>query len=96
MGPEFAMASNTFDRVKRGVRIIVGFTLLTLGATALVLPGPGWLTIALGLALLASEFVWARRLLDRVKAGAGKVRNAMRGKSEARNQHRGQRTPGEH
>ena len=81
------MAANTFDKAKRLVRIVVGFTLLALGAVALVLPGPGWLTIALGLALLASEFVWARRLLDRVKAGAGKVQDAIRGKSEG--QHRG-------
>lgn len=32
-----------------------------------VLPGPGWLTIAAGLALLADEFPWARRELDRLK-----------------------------
>ena len=90
------MTANTFNKAKRLVRIVVGFTLLALGGIALVLPGPGWLTIALGLALLASEFVWARRLLDRVKAGAGKVQNAMYGKSEGRAQHRGQPTSEEH
>ena len=74
------MTANAFNKAKRLVRIVVGFTLLAIGAVALVLPGPGWLTIALGLALLASEFVWARRLLDRVKAGAGKVQNAIRWK----------------
>ena len=30
-------------------------------------PGPGWVVIFLGLTLLAAEFVWARRLMDRMK-----------------------------
>ena len=30
-------------------------------------PGPGWLVIFLGLTLLAAEFVWARRLMDRMR-----------------------------
>jgi len=45
-----------------------GGLLLVAGAAMLVLPGPGLLVIAAGLALLATEFLWARRLLDRVKA----------------------------
>lgn len=44
-----------------------GGLLLLAGAAMLVLPGPGLLVIAAGLALLATEFVWARRLLERVK-----------------------------
>jgi uncharacterized protein (TIGR02611 family) len=64
--------------VKRAGKILIGFTLLAFGAALLVLPGPGWLTIALGLAILAGEYVWAQRLLDRVKAGARKAQEAMR------------------
>ena len=41
------------------------------GIAMLALPGPGWLTIAAGLAILATEFVWARRALDQLKDGAG-------------------------
>jgi hypothetical protein len=33
----------------------------------LALAGPGWLAIAAGLAMLAGDFQWARRLLDGVK-----------------------------
>jgi hypothetical protein len=33
----------------------------------LVTPGPGMLVIFVGLGLLAAEFVWARRLMDRIK-----------------------------
>jgi len=63
---------------RRLIRIVVGFTLLIVGIAALVLPGPGWLTIALALTILATEFVWAKRLLDHLKAGAGKIGRAVR------------------
>ena len=65
---------------KRIVRIVFGFTLLALGAAMLILPGPGWLTIALGLALLATEYVWARRLLDRIKKTAQDVKTRVTGR----------------
>lgn len=55
------------DQVKRVARTVSGFTLLVAGGLMIVLPGPGWVTIALGLALLAPEFPWAQRALDRVK-----------------------------
>jgi uncharacterized protein (TIGR02611 family) len=59
------------DQVKRVARTVSGFTLLVAGAVMILLPGPGWVTIALGLALLAPEFPWAQRALDRIKS-AGK------------------------
>ena len=47
-----------------------GWILLILGIAALVLPGPGLLGVAAGLALLASQYSWAKRLLRPVKARA--------------------------
>ena len=41
--------------------------MILLGVFLLVLPGPGILTIAGGLAVLAPEFEWAQRLLDWMK-----------------------------
>jgi uncharacterized protein (TIGR02611 family) len=64
----------SFDTAKR---IVFGFTLLALGVAMLVLPGPGWVTIALGLAVLATEYVWARRLLDRIKKTASDVKSRV-------------------
>jgi Putative transmembrane protein (PGPGW) len=52
----------------RVARAIAGFALLLAGAAMLVLPGPGWAAIALGLALLAPDFPWAHRALERLKA----------------------------
>ena len=43
---------------------IAGFAMLIVGVTFIVLPAPSVLVIALGLAILAREFPWAKRLLD--------------------------------
>ena len=61
------------QRTKRLIKIVLGFTLLAIGAAMLVLPGPGSLTIGLGLVVLAGEFIWARRLLNRLKEQAIKL-----------------------
>ena len=49
----------------RVLYIVVGFTLLLGGIGMLVLPGPAFLVIPIGLAILSLEFVWAEGLLDR-------------------------------
>lgn len=49
-------------------RIGAGMALVLLGLFLLVLPGPGILTIAGGLAILAIDFAWARNLLDWMKS----------------------------
>jgi uncharacterized protein (TIGR02611 family) len=48
----------------RVLYIVVGFTLLVAGAAMLVLPGPAFVVIPIGLAVLSLEFVWAERLLE--------------------------------
>lgn len=58
----------------RVAKTVGGFALLIAGIAMLALPGPGWLTIAAGLALLATEFAWAERLLNRLKHTAGRLR----------------------
>jgi len=59
--------------------IIVGFTLLIAGVGMLALPGPGWLTIMAGIALLAREFDWAKRGLDAVKRTANRFVRSRKG-----------------
>ena len=58
----------TLKKVKRIAIAIVGFTILSIGVLLIVLPGPAFLVIPLGLGILATEFVWAKRLLKKVKA----------------------------
>ena len=72
------MFLRTVDQAKRFFKILVGFTLLLVGGIMLVTPGPGWLAIGLGLAVLAVEFVWARRLLDRLKEQGLRLHAAVR------------------
>jgi uncharacterized protein (TIGR02611 family) len=71
------MFVRTIEQVRRGLRIVVGFTLLLAGIVMIVTPGPGWLVILLGLGLLAAEFVWARRLMERIKREGDRVREAV-------------------
>lgn len=71
------MFIKTLQQAKRFLRILFGFTLLILGVVMLVTPGPGWLTIILALGILAAEFVWARRLLDRMKQQGERIRKTV-------------------
>ncbi len=45
---------------------LAGCAVLLLGVVMLFTPGPGWALIIFGLGLLALEFTWAERLLERV------------------------------
>ncbi len=71
------MIIRTIQQAKRFLKILVGFTLLALGIVMIVTPGPGALTIILALGVLAAEFVWARRLLDRVKEQGVRIRETV-------------------
>lgn len=48
----------------------LGWTLVVLGLAALVLPGPGLLTLVAGLAVLSQQYVWAERQLHPIKVKA--------------------------
>ena len=50
--------------------LVIGSTVLLVGVVLLVLPGPAFIVIPIGLAILSTEFVWAARLLKRVKENA--------------------------
>jgi uncharacterized protein (TIGR02611 family) len=67
----------TVQQVRRFFKILGGFTLLFIGVVMLMTPGPGWLVIVGGLAMLAAEFVWARRLLDRLKSEGERLRHSV-------------------
>lgn len=54
-------------RLYRTVVGVVGVAIVLLGIVLLPAPGPGWAIIFVGLAVLASEFEWAQRLLDFAK-----------------------------
>ncbi|MCG2708966.1 MAG: PGPGW domain-containing protein [Thermodesulfovibrionales bacterium] len=67
---------NGIKQARRVIVAVVGFTVLLIGLAMIVLPGPAFIVIPVGLGILAIEFAWARRLLKRVKY---KIQNLRKG-----------------
>jgi uncharacterized protein (TIGR02611 family) len=72
------------EHTKRVIRITAGVVLLLAGLVLAIpgVPGPGLLVIFIGLSILAVDFVWAHRLKTKLKDGAARAVNKVRGKSE--------------
>lgn len=75
----------TLQQAKRVVKIAIGFTVLLIGIAMIVLPGPAIVVIPIGLAILATEFVWARKLYKRFAEGANNIKNSVFNNSKKRN-----------
>lgn len=73
------MILRTVEQVRRIFLILAGFTLLALGIVMIFTPGPGTPVILMGLGLLAAEFVWARRLMERIKRETMRLKDALMG-----------------
>jgi uncharacterized protein (TIGR02611 family) len=52
---------------------VIGLVVLAVGILAIPYPGPGWAIVFVGLAILATEFDWARRLLAYTRQRYDKV-----------------------
>jgi uncharacterized protein (TIGR02611 family) len=57
----------TLKKARRLIIGVIGLTILLIGIALIVLPGPAFIVIPIGLAILATEFAWARRILKKVK-----------------------------
>lgn len=68
---------------KRVAVTLVGAALLGAGLVMVVTPGPGMLLIVAGLAVLGTEYLWARRALARAKEQTSKVVRRARGARKA-------------
>lgn len=69
----------TLKQARRIIIFVVGFTVLLFGALLTIpgVPGPGILVIVAGLALLGTEFLWARRLYKRFQDGVNNIKNSI-------------------
>lgn len=67
-------------RLRKTVIGVVGGTVILFGIVLVVLPGPAIIVIPLGIAILATEFAWAQRVLHRgkmiVQKARGKIQKA--------------------
>lgn len=62
----YAKWKRTPERVRKIIIFIIGFVVVAAGIIMLAIPGPGWATIFIGFAILASEFEFAERVRDRL------------------------------
>jgi len=72
---------------KNGRRIaitVIGVVVLVAGLALLVLPGPGWLLIFVGLSILGTEYVWAQRMLRVAKEQANKAKDKVLRRKQAK------------
>ncbi|MEV1050436.1 TIGR02611 family protein [Streptomyces sp. NPDC049887] len=65
--PEFVKSRRTLHLSWQVGVFIVGFAVVVAGVIMLPLPGPGWLVIFAGMAIWATEFVWAQLVLHWTK-----------------------------
>ena len=65
--PLFPFGSWMWQRARRLIVFVFGTTILLIGIAMIVLPGPATIVIPIGLAILGTEFVWAKRLLAYAK-----------------------------
>lgn len=56
-----------YRTAKRVVAAVVGGTVTLIGIAMIVLPGPAIVVIPIGLSILATQFVWARRYLKKAR-----------------------------
>lgn len=71
-------------QARKLIILIVGGTVVAIGVAMLVLPGPAFIVIPAGIAILATEFAWARRLLRQVRARIRLAARKARQSREAR------------
>ena len=76
--------NKVLKQTKRFVILLVGATLVLIGLALLVLPGPGIVVVIAGLAVLATEFVWAQQLLEKAKESAKRAKNKVAQKARSR------------
>jgi len=89
--PGHLMAPERFPRIPIGALgaarkvavLVLGVIVLAIGVALIVLPGPAFLVIPAGLAILATEFLWARRLLRYAKERAARLLGRRRGAATA-------------
>lgn len=73
----------TRNRIFRVAWGVAGMLILVGGVVMLVTPGPAFVLIPIGLAMLALEFAWAERLLERALVQAEKARQTAKETSRA-------------
>ena len=70
---ESARSNKALDTTWRGIILVIGLTTVGLGIFFLLFPGPGWAVIIIGLIVLATEYAWAKRILNPVQHFSSRI-----------------------
>ena len=65
------LENKPYKIVRKVVIAVLGISVLLIGAAMILLPGPAIVVIPAGLAILATEFAWARSILRKLKESIG-------------------------
>jgi len=76
----------TYKLMRKVVVIVIGLTILAIGIAMVVMPGPAFIVIPVGLAILGLEFAWARAWLGKLRKSISS--NNAESRSTRAEQHR--------
>lgn len=88
-----SLMNMTYKAVRRIVVAVVGMTVLLLGVIMLVTPGPAFVLIPAGLAILGLEFAWARYWLKTARRTISEQTAKVRGNNAEKYRENGERRP---
>jgi Putative transmembrane protein (PGPGW) len=71
-----AVGLSGLPKLRKLIVAVIGGTVILFGVALIVLPGPAFIVIPVGLAILATEFAWARRAIQRGKVLIAKARRS--------------------
>ena len=76
-----AVGLSQLPRLRKLIVAMIGVTVVLFGVALIVLPGPAFIVIPVGLAILATEFAWARRAIRRARVMIAKARGRESGRT---------------
>jgi tellurite resistance protein TerC len=56
-----------YKQIRKLVIFLIGISIVLIGCVLFFTPGPAIIVIPIGLAILATEFIWAKKLLKKFK-----------------------------
>jgi len=67
-----------YKQIRRLAVFLIGISIVLIGCILFFTPGPAIIVIPVGLAVLATEFIWAKKLLKRFKETTASISNSAK------------------
>ena len=67
-----------YKQIRRLAVFLIGISIVLIGCILFFTPGPAIIVIPIGLAVLATEFIWAKKLLKRFKEATASISNSAK------------------